>query len=200
MTDISHGGALPGDPTALDIAQLQQQAAAACQALLQQARLKPGDILVVGCSTSEVAGGRIGQLSQPQLAQPLLEALLAVTRPAGLVLAAQCCEHLNRALVLPSGTCTREKDELCSVIPQPKAGGSFATAYYRLLPQPVVLRHLKADAGLDIGQTLIGMHLREVAVPVRLAVRQIGAAVVTAARTRPPYIGGARAVYDQTLL
>ncbi|NJP40243.1 TIGR01440 family protein [Oscillospiraceae bacterium HV4-5-C5C] len=200
MPDHSSEARLPVDPVAFDLTQLKQQTTEACQALMQKAGLHPGDILVVGCSTSEVAGGRIGQLSQPELARPLVEALLAVTRPAGVVLAAQCCEHLNRALVLPAGSWAAEKDELCSVIPQPKAGGSFATAYYSLLPQPVVLRHLKADAGLDIGQTLIGMHLREVAVPVRLSVRQIGFAVVTAARTRPPYIGGVRAVYNQDLL
>jgi len=161
-------------------------------------RLKAGQILVVGCSTSEVCGAKIGTDSVPEIGALIVDAILTVLSPRGIFLAAQCCEHLNRAIVVEHDACPDK--EAVNVIPAPKAGGSFATAAYTALQNPVVLEEIAADAGLDIGNTLIGMHLKHVAVPVRLTVKNIGAAPLVAARTRPKFIGGCRAVYDETLL
>ena len=161
-------------------------------------KLSKGQILVVGCSTSEVCGSKIGTDSVPEIGKILVEAILSVLNPQGIYLAAQCCEHLNRAIIV-------ERDavpflETVNAIPAPKAGGSFATAAYAALSDPVTVESIMADAGLDIGNTLIGMHLKHVAVPVRLSVKTIGAAPLVAARTRPKFIGGVRAVYDESLL
>lgn len=177
--------------------QIREQAEAAALELCEKAGLRPGQILVIGCSSSEILGERIGSHSSPEAAEAVLDGIEAVTKENGIRIAAQCCEHLNRAIVI-------ERDavplgEPVNVVPQPKAGGSFATAAYRRFRDPVVLESVRADAGLDIGDTLIGMHLKQVAVPVRLAVRQIGEAHVSAARTRPKFIGGERAVYDEKL-
>ncbi len=177
---------------------IKQEIFTAATELCETAGLKPGSILVVGCSSSEVVGSRIGSDSRPPVAEELVSALLSVLTPRGIYLAAQCCEHLNRAIII-------ERDavpfaEPVNVIPQPRAGGSFAAAAYRAMRDPVALEHIRADAGLDIGATLIGMHLREVAVPLRLSVKRIGEASLTAARTRPKFIGGGRAIYDDTLL
>ena len=182
--------------TALDT--LRQQAQQAAEELCEIARLRPGQILVVGCSTSEVRGQRIGTDSAPETAAALFEGIYAVTQARGIYLAAQCCEHLNRALIVPRAAVPFA--DPVNVIPQPKAGGSFATAAYARLENPVAVESIRADAGMDIGGTLIGMHLKRVAVPVRLSQRQIGEAILLAARTRPKFIGGNRAVYDQSLL
>ena len=177
--------------------QIRTQAAQAAAELCRRAGLKRGDILVVGCSTSEVCGARIGSNSSPETANALFSGIYEVLQEQGIWLAAQCCEHLNRAIVVE-----REATpfpEPVNVVPQPKAGGSFATAAYHAMKDPVVLEHIRADAGLDIGGTLIGMHLKEVAVPVRLQLDHIGSALLLAARTRPKFIGGSRAVYDEAL-
>ncbi len=163
-----------------------------------------GDIFVVGCSTSEVAGHRIGSSSSMETAQALLKGILPPLEEAGLVLAVQCCEHLNRALVIEKEAARRHNCERVNAVPRQHAGGSLATAFFSHLEEgghvPVLAEHVKAAAGLDIGQTLIGMHLRDVAVPVRLSAGSIGSAVITAARTRPRFTGGARAGYDESLL
>lgn len=152
---------------------------------------------MVGCSTSEVLGSRIGTNSSPEAAKVIFEAIYEYTKKHGLFLAAQCCEHLNRALIVerqavPFG-------EIVNVVPQPKAGGSFATQAYAHFSDPVAVEEIRADAGIDIGCTLIGMHLKKVAVPMRLENNAIGSALVIAARTRPKFIGGARAAYDERL-
>ena len=177
--------------------QLKTQAAAAAAELAEKAKLRPGQIVVVGCSTSETTGNRIGSHSAPELGQAILDGILSVLRPRGLYLAAQCCEHLNRAIIVEAEAIPDA--DIVNVVPQPKAGGSFAAAAYRTFEHPVALEHIRADAGLDIGGTLIGMHLKEVAVPVRLANDHIGEAHVLAARVRPKFIGGSRAVYDEDL-
>ena len=157
-----------------------------------------GDILVVGCSSSEVTGGVIGKSSAPEAAQAVFDGIRSVTEPLGVYIAAQCCEHLNRAIVIErAALALLPTAEEVNVVPQPKAGGSFATAAYRSFDDPAVIEYISADAGLDIGSTLIGMHLKRVAVPVRLSVSHIGDAYVTAARVRPKFIGGCRAVYDE---
>ena len=175
-----------------------QQAREATEELCRVAKLKPGQILVVGCSTSEVRGSKIGTDSAPETAVALFRAIHTVTEAHGVYLAAPCCEHLNRALIIERAALSFA--EPVNVVPQPKAGGSFATAAYAAFSDPIAVESIRADAGLDIGGTLIGMHLKPVAVPVRLQHRQIGEALLLAARTRPKFIGGIRAGYDEELL
>ena len=174
------------------------QTRAALAELWEKAQLQPGSIVAVGCSTSEVMGDKIGTNSNFDTAGEIFRALQEVASEKGIYLAIQCCEHLNRAIIteraaVPNG-------EIVNVVPQPKAGGSLATRAYAGFSQPVAVEEIKADAGLDIGLTLIGMHLKKVAVPVRLENNRIGEAIVVAARTRPKFIGGIRAVYDQEML
>lgn len=163
------------------------------------AKLRPGDVVVVGCSSSEVLGEKIGTHSSLETAQAIFEGLYAAAQEAGMQLAAQCCEHLNRAIIIERALADRMGLDEVNVVPQPKAGGSFATTAYARFADPVAVEHIRAHAGLDIGDTFIGMHLREVAVPVRLSMRAIGEAHLTAARVRPKSIGGARAVYNDAL-
>lgn len=179
---------------------IREQARDAMQALLAQARCQPGDLVVVGCSSSEVIGSKIGTASSPDVAAAIVDGILPVLQENGLYLAAQCCEHLNRALIVERAAAERFGYEPVNVVPQPKAGGSFATAVWQRFAAPVAVEHVRAQAGLDIGGTLIGMHLKQVAVPVRLPMRQLGEAVLLAARVRPKFVGGARAVYDPALL
>ena len=175
---------------------VKAEAARAARELLDAAALRAGDILVVGCSTSEVAGHTIGKASIPAVAEALLAGLSPVVRERGVFLAAQCCEHLNRALVMEAACAEKYGLDVVSVRPAPKAGGSFATAVFDALEHPVAVETVRAHAGIDIGGTLIGMHLRAVAVPVRLSLDKIGEANILCARTRPKYIGGPRAVYE----
>jgi uncharacterized protein (TIGR01440 family) len=177
------------------LSEVRQQVAEAAEALLAVAELRRGQVLVVGCSTSEVAGERIGTAGSERVAEAVLEPLWAVTQANGLYLACQCCEHLNRALVVQEEAAERYGWEQVSVVPVPKAGGSFAARAMHHLPGATVIEEIQAHAGLDIGSTLIGMHLRRVAVPVRLSLNMVGHARLTAARTRPKLIGGERAVY-----
>ena len=175
---------------------LRRDAEQIARELIDAAELKAGQILVVGCSTSEVIGQQIGKASVPSVANALLEGMLPVLREKGIYLAAQCCEHLNRALIIERRCAETYGWDPVWVRPQPKAGGSFATAVYDALQEPVAVEAIRAHAGLDIGGTLIGMHLREVAVPVRLSLHQIGEASFLCAKTRPKYIGGPRAIYE----
>lgn len=179
-----------------DLQIIRQQAAQAAAELTEKAGLKAGDIFVVGCSSSEIIGGEIGHASSLEAAQAAYEGIQSVLAPKEIFLAAQCCEHLNRAIVLPAAA-VKPWQQPVNVIPQPKAGGSFATTAWNRLENPVVLESIQADAGMDIGGTLIGMHLRPVAVPVRLSLDHIGQAILLCARTRPKYIGGGRAVYAE---
>ena len=177
---------------------LKEECAFAVSELIKTAKLKKGDIFVVGCSTSEVTGSRIGTNSDPDIAAEIFDGIYGVLKKQGVYLAVQCCEHLNRAIVTERSA-VPFSDEV-NVVPQKKAGGSLATVAYGKFKDPVVIEKIRADAGIDIGNTLIGMHLKEVAVPVRLSVNTIGNAPIVCARTRPKFIGGARAVYDQEKL
>lgn len=177
---------------------LKEQAYSAAKEIIEVAGLRARQILVIGCSTSEILGSRIGTDSSPDAAKEVFEGIYTAAKEKGVFVAAQCCEHLNRAIIT-------ERDavpfsEYVNVVPQPKAGGSFATAAYATFKTPVAVEEIKADAGLDIGFTLIGMHLKRVAVPVRLKNDRIGEAKVLAARVRPKFIGGERAKYDSELM
>ena len=166
---------------------------------IETAKLKKNDLLVIGCSTSEVAGNRIGSASKPEIAEELFLGIWEAAKSKEISIAAQCCEHLNRALIMEKEVAQKRGYEQVNVVPQPKAGGSFATTAFKYLEHPIAVEHIKADAGIDIGDTLIGMHLKEVAVPVRLNVDKLGEAHLVCARTRLKYIGGERAHYDASL-
>lgn len=178
-----------------DLAEIKRQTAAAAIELLTVAGLKPGQILVVGCSTSEVRGAKMGTAGSVEVGGAILASLREACADAGVYLAVQCCEHLNRALVVERPVQEAFGLEEVKVVPVAKAGGSLAARAMIEFAAPVVVESIRAHAGLDIGGTLIGMHLRRVAVPIRLEQRQVGEARVSAARTRPPLIGGERAVY-----
>ena len=172
---------------------IRKSARAALLELLDVAALKPGQQVVIGCSSSEIMGQKIGKGSTPEAAKAVVDEILPILKARGLCLEAQCCEHLNRALIMERADAERFGYEIVCVRPRPKAGGSFATAVYEAMEDPVAVEFVKADAGLDIGNTMIGMHLKHVAVPLRLSVKTIGEAPVNAARTRPKLIGGSRA-------
>ena len=175
---------------------LYKQASLVIDEIINKAALAKGSILVIGCSTSEIVGSKIGTNSAPEVAEEVFRAFYDRAQVYGIYLAVQCCEHLNRAIVTERAAAPFA--EAVNVVPHPKAGGSMATAAYAKFTDPVVLEEIRADAGIDIGFTLIGMHLKRVAVPVRLENDRIGEARVIAARTRPRFIGGARAVYDES--
>lgn len=175
---------------------IREQAKQAVTELLDIAKLEQGDLLVVGCSSSEVIGSKIGSNSSLDTAKELFEGIYEVTQERGVYLAAQCCEHLNRAIIIEKEAARKFGYEEVNVVPQPKAGGSFATTAYARFENAVAVEEIKADAGLDIGGTLIGMHMKRVAVPVRLSIKKIGEANILCARTRPKFIGGERAHYD----
>ena len=194
MKDLSKGAEL----SVCDELKVEIEASAKsliCE-LIEKTNLSRGDILVIGCSSSEILGNNIGKGSSFDAARVLFETIYPVIKERGIYLAAQCCEHLNRALIIERECAEKFGYEIVSVIPQAKAGGSFATVTYQNMKDPVAVEHIKAKVGIDIGDTLIGMHLRDVAVPIRLSVRQIGSAHVVCAYTRPKFIGGIRAIYE----
>ena len=176
--------------------EITKEACLAVSELIEKAELKKGNILVIGCSSSEVAGGTIGHNSSLELAQEIFAGVYPILQEKGIYLAAQCCEHLNRALIIEREAAEKFNFPMVCVVPKPKAGGSFATTAWENFADPVAVEHIKADAGLDVGLTLIGMHLKHVAVPVRLSINKIGEAHITAARTRLKFIGGERAHYE----
>ncbi|MBQ2296592.1 MAG: TIGR01440 family protein [Clostridia bacterium] len=177
--------------------ELYSQANIAAKEIIETAKLKSGNIFVVGCSSSEIAGKKIGTFSNIEVANAVFNGIYDALNEKGIYLAAQCCEHLNRAIIIEREAVLNQ--DIVNVVPMIKAGGSFATTSYNSFNDPVAVEMIKADAGLDIGGTLIGMHLKHVAVPVRLSVKSIGQASLLAARTRPKFIGGVRANYDEAL-
>ena len=178
--------------------EITSQARTVVTELLDQANLKPDCLFVVGCSSSEMVGKRIGKGSSMDAAQAAFQGIYPVLLEHGIHLAVQCCEHLNRALIMERTAAEAKGYEIVNVIPQPHAGGSFAVTAWNAFEDPVAVETILADAGMDIGGTLIGMHLRRVAVPVRTSLDHIGEAIVLCARTRPKYIGGPRAVYQES--
>mgnify|MGYP003290523421 CR=1 FL=1 len=177
--------------------EITSQAQTVVAELLEQANLRPGNLFVVGCSSSEMVGKRIGKGSSMEAAQAAFRGIYPALQERGIHLAVQCCEHLNRALILERSVAEARGYEIVNVMPQPHAGGSMAVTAWNAFEDPVAVETIVADAGMDIGGTLIGMHLRRVAVPVRTSLDHIGEAIVLCARTRAKYIGGPRAVYPE---
>lgn len=166
--------------------------------LLELAKVKPGQLFVVGCSTSEVMGKTIGTDSHMDVAEVVFDEIHRAVQDKGMHLAVQCCEHLNRALIMERSALTWEEE--VNVVPHAHAGGAMATIAYHRFEDPVAVEFVKAHAGIDIGDTFIGMHMNHVVVPVRLSIQNIGAAHITACRVRPKSIGGVRAIYNDSLL
>ena len=169
--------------------QIEDEARQAVTELLAQAKLRKGDVFVVGCSSSEIVGGHIGKDSSLEAAQAVYAGIAPVL--------AQCCEHLNRAIIIEREAAEKYGWEEVCVVPRPHAGGSWATTCWKQFRDPIAVEEIRAHAGIDIGGTLIGMHLRRVAVPVRLSLSKIGEANILCARTRPKLIGGERARYTE---
>ena len=190
------GTAVMTEETEKRLCKITEEARNAAEELVEIAGLCEGDVFVVGCSTSEVTGNLIGHASVLPVARAVFDGIYDVLKERGIFIAAQCCEHLNRAIIIDKACAEKYGLETVCVRPMPKAGGSFATVTWETLDAPVAVEAIKAHAGIDIGGTLIGMHLRAVAVPVRLKTEKIGEARILCARTRPKYIGGVRAVYD----
>ena len=193
MTDLYRGADAQIDKE--QYIEIAKQTETVMDEIIEATGIKSGQIFVVGCSSSEIVGSRIGKGSSFEAARAVFEVICKKLEEKGIYLAAQCCEHLNRAIVIEEDAAEKYGLEVVAAIPQPKAGGSFATLTYENLKSPVLVESVKAHAGIDIGGTLIGMHLRAVAVPVRLSVSKIGEANILCARTRPKYIGGERAKY-----
>jgi uncharacterized protein (TIGR01440 family) len=187
----------------MDLKEIREQSAQAAHEISEAAHLKKGEIFVVGCSSSEVLGEKIGTHTSVETAYAIYEGIMQVLEPAGIALAAQCCEHLNRALVVERKTAEKYDFEQVNAIPQPNhAGGAFATIAYQRMKDPVLVESInaRASAGIDIGGTLIGMHIHPVVVPLRISLKKIGEADIICARRRPKYVGGQRAVYDPDLM
>lgn len=194
MKDLTIGADISVDHEFAKI--IKEQSNKVIQELLDNTQLVSGNIIVIGCSSSEVIGNNIGKGSSYEVAKIIFDAIYPEIKAKGLYLAAQCCEHLNRAIIVESSCAEKYGLEPVAVIPQAKAGGSFATVTYQSFDNPVVVEHVRAHAGIDIGDTLIGMHLRNVAVPIRLSIKNIGSANLVCAFTRPKFIGGSRAIYS----
>lgn len=177
--------------------ELTIQAKTALSELLEQANLKPGNLLVIGCSSSEIMGEKIGKGSSLDAAKAVFEGVYPLLCEHNINLAVQCCEHLNRAIIMERAVAEAKGYEIVNVMPQIHAGGSFAVTAWNAFSDPVAVETISADAGIDIGDTLIGMHLKRVAVPVRVSIKKIGQANLVCARTRPKYIGGPRAIYKE---
>ena len=185
----------------MELSEIREQAARAAEEVCAAAKLRVGDLFVVGCSSSEVCGEKIGTHSSVEVAEAVFEGIYSVIEKHGLVLAAQCCEHLNRALIVERAAAEKFGLDEVNVIPQPKAGGSFGTTAYKRFEEPVAVESVKqsASAGMDVGNTLIGMHIKPVVVPLRIETKKIGEAPLVCARRRPKVVGGSRAVYNDEL-
>lgn len=180
--------------------EIERQSRRAVRELLEAAKLEKGDVFVVGCSSSEITGKRLGTASSYDTAKAVFEGIYPVLKENGIYIASQCCEHLNRAIITEYELAKKLRIPRANAVPQIKAGGSFATVTYENLENPCAVENITAQAGMDIGGVLIGMHLQQTAVPVRISIDHIGEAILICARTRPKFLGGSRAVYDESLL
>lgn len=177
------------------IKNIKSEWVAALAEFFEQTKLKTNSLVVVGCSTSEVRGSQIGSDSNQELGDLLFSVLAEAAQKNKINLAVQCCEHLNRALIIEREVAENLMYPEVNAKPALHAGGAFAVAAFQNMTDPILVENIQADAGIDIGDTFIGMHLKPVAVPLRLKVKQIGGAHLTSAGTRPKLIGGARAEY-----
>ena len=187
----------------MDLQVIEQESCLAAMEICEASGIKAGQIFVVGCSSSEVLGDRIGTATNVNVAEAIYNGIVPVLKERGIFLAGQCCEHLNRALVIEEEVLERYGFEQVNAIPQPNhAGGAFATVCYQRMEKPVLTESIRmqATAGIDIGGTMIGMHIHPTVVPLRISLRKIGEAAIICARRRPRYIGGSRAVYDEKLM
>lgn len=180
----------------IDLSQIITDTKNIANELLDSINLPKDSILVVGCSSSEVANHMIGSFSSEEIGKCIFKTLYDITKERNIYLATQCCEHLNRAIIVEKNCAKEYRLPIVNVVPQLKAGGSFSTAAYNGFENPVAVEYIQADAGIDIGDTLIGMHLKSVAVPFRTHLSKIGNAHIVCAYTRYKYIGGARAIYN----
>ncbi|MBM7551772.1 TIGR01440 family protein [Thalassobacillus pellis] len=181
----------------MDLERISKDVETIVTEISESGHIKAGEQFVIGCSTSEIAGERIGTSGSEEIAAVLFEAFQRLKEETGAALIFQCCEHLNRALVMERSTMKEHGYEQVSAIPVPKAGGSMASYAYKRLEDPVLAETVQAEVGIDIGDTLIGMHLKRVAVPLRFSQKSVGHAHLNTARTRLRLIGGERAVYKQ---
>lgn len=187
----------------MDMKMIAEQSRTAVQEILDQANLKEGSLFVIGCSSSEIIGNQIGTATNLDSAGAVYDGMIPTLKGNGIMIAAQCCEHLNRALVVERKTMERFGFEQVNAIPQPDhAGGAFATVCFQRFEDPVLVEDIRAmaSAGIDIGGTMIGMHMHSVVVPMRISLRKIGEASIICARRRPKYVGGKRAIYDESLI
>jgi len=187
----------------MDFNEITEQSRKAAEEIIEAAHIGKGSLFVIGCSSSEVLGSRIGTATNMDSAKAIYDGIIPVLQEHGIYAAAQCCEHLNRALVVERETMEHFGFEQVNAIPQPNhAGGAFATECYNRFKDPVLVESInaKADAGIDIGGTMIGMHIKSVVVPLRISLKKIGEAPIICARRRPKYVGGARAIYDENLM
>lgn len=187
----------------MDFKDIERQSKTAVLEILKEARLTKGSIFVIGCSSSEILGDQIGTATNLDSAKAVFDGIIPVLKEQGIFPAVQCCEHLNRALVVERSILEKYDFEQVNAIPQPNhAGGALATVAYQNFDDPILVESIKgkADAGIDIGGTMIGMHMHNVVVPMRISLRKIGEAPIICARHRPKYVGGQRAIYDESLL
>ena len=187
----------------MNASEITAQSRQAVTEILEKARLKKGDIFVIGCSSSEILGDQIGTATNLDSANAVYDGIIPILNEEGIYAAVQCCEHLNRALVMEREAMEKYGFEQVNAIPQPNhAGGAMATVAYERFDDPVLVESVKgkADAGIDIGGTMIGMHMHSVVVPMRISLRKIGEAPIICARHRPKYVGGQRAIYDDALM
>ncbi len=187
----------------MNASEITAQSRQAVTEILEKARLKKGDVFVIGCSSSEILGDQIGTATNLDSANAVYDGIIPILKEAGIYAAVQCCEHLNRALVMEREAMEKYGFEQVNAIPQPNhAGGAMATVAYERFDDPVLVESVKgkADAGIDIGGTMIGMHMHSVVVPMRISLRKIGEAPIICARHRPKYVGGQRAIYDDALM
>lgn len=196
MSQTDRLGSTVDQESELDLSQIRPLAEQVLRELAHAGKLEAGQLVVIGTSTSEVLGHHIGTSGTEEVAAHLFAAVEAVRAEIGFYPVYQCCEHLNRALVIDQASAERLGLDIVGAVPVPKAGGSMAAYAYSQLKEPCLVETVQAHAGIDIGDTFIGMHLKRVAVPVRPTIREIGGAHVTMAITRPKLIGGSRAVYE----
>ncbi len=181
----------------MDMEIIRQETLTVLEEVLELSQIQKGQLFVLGLSSSEVLGGSIGKHSSLEVGQVIVKTILDTLTEKGIYLAVQGCEHLNRALVVEREFALAKDLEMVNVLPSLHAGGSGQLAAFEYMTDPIEVEFVTAYAGLDIGDTSIGMHVKHVQVPLRPTLRQIGQAHVTALASRPKLIGGARALYQE---